>query len=142
MVSARSASPTVDPSTLLRLLPKYDYGWAGFNEAANKAHIDTALPNKLFEYLAAGLPVLTLNHRALKRFLRERGLGIALDSPADLADELSRRDIGKLRRRVSAARYEFTVEANASGPAALYRSLLKQSEEPAARLSLSRTPSG
>jgi len=133
---------TVDPSTLLGLLSKYDYGWAGFNEAMNKPHIDTALPNKLFEYLAAGLPVLTLNHRALKRFLRERGLGIALDSPADLAGELSRRDIDKLRRRVSAARYEFTVEANAGGPAALYRSLLEQSEEPSARLSLSRTPSG
>ncbi|MBA2616324.1 MAG: glycosyltransferase [Actinobacteria bacterium] len=133
---------TVDPSTLLRLLPRYDYGWAGFNEAANKPHIDTALPNKLFEYLAAGLPVLTLNHRALKRFVRERGLGIALDSPADLLGELSRRDIGKLRRRVSATRHEFTVEANAGGPVALYQRLLEQPEEPAARLSLSRTPSG
>jgi glycosyltransferase involved in cell wall biosynthesis len=134
---------TLDPATLLRTLPRYDFGWAGFNEALNKPHIDTSLPNKLFEYLAAGLPVLTLGHRAIKRFLRERGLGICLDSPADLPTELARRDLAKLRSRVSAARYDFTVEANVDRVVALYDRVLAEAEEPAARGAFgSRVPSG
>ena len=109
---------------LLGRLPEYDFGWAGFNDGLNKAHIDTALPNKLFEYLACGLPVLTLGHRALRRFLRERGLGIALGSPADLGAELARRDLEKLRARVVAARPTMTVEANIGTIVALYDDLV------------------
>ena len=114
----------LDPPALMKTLPRYDFGWAGFNESLNKPHIDTALPNKLFEYLAAGLPVLTLGHRALKRFLRERGLGICLASPSDLPRELERRNLAKLRRRVSSGRYDFTVEANSARVAALYERVL------------------
>jgi hypothetical protein len=60
---------TLRPADLMRELPAYDFGWAGFNAGLNAAHLDTALPNKAFEYLAAGLPVLTFGHRALSRFL-------------------------------------------------------------------------
>jgi glycosyltransferase involved in cell wall biosynthesis len=114
---------TVDPATLLRRLPRYDFGWAGFNDGLNAAHIDTALPNKLFEYLACGLPVVALRHRAIARFLGERGLGIALDSPADLATELERLDVRELRKRVAAARASLTVEANVGSVVELYERL-------------------
>ena len=114
---------TVDPATLLSRLPRYDFGWAGFNDGLNAAHLDTALPNKLFESLACGLPVLALRHRAIARFLGERGLGLALDSPADLASELARAEIGRLRRRVAAARTSLTVEANTGSVVDLYERL-------------------
>ena len=120
---------TVDPHRLLRLLPRYDFGWAGFNMTLNGPHIDTALPNKAFDYLASGLPVLTLNHRALRRLLREHGWGISLDSPEDLGRELARRDLDKLRRRVAAARSDLTVEANIERVAELYEKVV--SETPA-----------
>jgi glycosyltransferase involved in cell wall biosynthesis len=115
---------TVDPATLLRALSRYDYGWAGFNNGLNSAHIDTALPNKLFEYLGAGLPVLTLGHTAIRRFLRTRGLGIALASPTELAPELARRDLEKLRRRVAGARHTLTIEANIQGVADIYENVI------------------
>jgi glycosyltransferase involved in cell wall biosynthesis len=111
---------TLEPAALLRVLPKYDFGWAGFNAELNAAHVDTALPNKLFEYLACGLPVLTLGHEAIARFLRERGLGICLNRIAGLAPELARRDVEELRRRVAAARHDLTVEANVYRLAELY----------------------
>jgi glycosyltransferase involved in cell wall biosynthesis len=102
---------TLTPSALLKTLPRYDLGWAGFNEELNAPHLDTALPNKAFEYIGCGLPVLTLRHRALSRFLAERGLGLSLDSVEDLGAVLENIDLPELRRRVAAARFEFTFES-------------------------------
>lgn len=119
-----SVHETIDPYRLMRVLPRYDFGWAGFNTTLNGPHVDTALPNKVFDYLASGLPVLTLKHRALRRLLRERGLGISLGRPEDLGPELARCDLEELRRRVAAARAELTVEANVERLAELYEAVV------------------
>ncbi len=112
---------TLPAGALLRELAGYDFGWAGFNSALNGPHLDTALPNKLYEYLACGLPVITLEHRALRRTLREEGAGIALDRVEDLAAALAETDAGALRARIMAARERFTVEHEIERIAALYR---------------------
>ena len=114
---------TLPATELLRRLAGYDFGWAGFNAGLNGAHLDTALPNKLYEYLGCGLPVITLQHRALRRMLHEEGVGIALDRVEDLAAALAAADVSTLRDRVAAARERFTVEAQIGRIAALYREL-------------------
>ena len=86
----------------------------------NRAHIDTALPNKLYEYLGCGLPVVTLGHRALRRMLREDGVGVALDDVTDLAAALASVDVAALRQRVAERRGRYTVEAQIGRVAALY----------------------
>ena len=109
------------PATaLLRELVHYDFGWAGFNAGLNGAHLDTALPNKLYEYLGCGLPVITLQHRALRRMLGEEGVGIALDDVGGLASALASADVAGLRRRVAERRESYTVEAQIARIAALY----------------------
>ena len=55
----------LSPEVLLQVLPHHDFGWAGFNGGANGAHLETLVPNKLYEYAACGLPAVTLRHRAL-----------------------------------------------------------------------------
>jgi glycosyltransferase involved in cell wall biosynthesis len=112
--------PTLEPAALMRVLPGYDAGWAGFNAGRNGAHLDTALPNKAFEYIAAGLPVLTLQHKALARFVTEEGLGVVLSSPHELAARLRALDLAELRRRAAEARARLTVEANIGGILSLY----------------------
>jgi glycosyltransferase involved in cell wall biosynthesis len=114
---------TLPPSALLRRLAGYDLGWAGFNDTLNAAHLDTALPNKVFEYIGCGLPVVTLRHRALSRFLEERGLGISLDGVDDFARVLETIDLPELRRRVTAARYEFTFESKVAELRELYEAV-------------------
>jgi glycosyltransferase involved in cell wall biosynthesis len=114
---------TLPPSRLLGALPEYDFGWAGFNSALNGAHLDTCLPNKVYEYLGCGLPVLTLKHRALSRLVGDGGLGLSLATLDDLVAHLSAVDVVELRRRIAAARLELTVEANIHRLAELYEAI-------------------
>jgi glycosyltransferase involved in cell wall biosynthesis len=112
---------TLPAAELLQVLPDYDFGWAGFNSTLNGPHLDTALPNKLYEYLGCGLPVITLDHRALRRMLLAEGVGIALDRVEDLATALAAVDASALRDRIARARRRFTVEHEIERIAALYR---------------------
>lgn len=116
----------VPPSELMALLPAYDWGWAGFNATINRAHIDTALPNKAFEYLGCGLPILTLPHAALARFVTTERVGIVLDRPGDAAAAVRAADVVALRRRVADVRHRFTAEHNAQRLTALYGELVTQ----------------
>jgi glycosyltransferase involved in cell wall biosynthesis len=114
---------TLPPSRLLAALPAYDFGWAGFNSALNGAHLDTCLPNKFYEYVGCGLPVLTLGHRALSRLVVDGGLGLSLATLDDLVGQLSAIDVVELRCRIAAARLELTVEANIHRLAELYEAV-------------------
>lgn len=117
------AHPTLPPSRLLRALPAYDFGWAGFNSSLNGAHLDTCLPNKAYEYIGCGLPILTLRHRALSQLVGENGLGLSLATFDDLVGQLSAVDMVELRRRVAAVRLELTVEAHIHSLAELYEAV-------------------
>lgn len=112
---------TLEPAALLRELPRYDIGWAAFNTGLNAAHLDTALPNKAFEYLASGLPIAAGPHLALRRLVAEHGVGIAVDDPRALARLLDEADLPALRARVAEHRHRFTVEGRIASLVDLYR---------------------
>jgi len=112
---------TREPAALLRELQNYDVGWAAFNTGLNAAHLDTALPNKAFEYLASGLPIAVGPHRALERLVRDHGVGIVVERPEDLAGRLRDADLGALRARAADSRRRFTVEGHIGALVALYR---------------------
>jgi Glycosyltransferase Family 4 len=111
---------TLPRSRLLAALPHYDFGWAGFNSALNGAHLDTCLPNKAYEYVGCGLPVLTLRHRALTRLVGDGHFGLSLATLDDLLAQLAAADVVAMRSRIATARLELTVEANIHRLAALY----------------------
>jgi glycosyltransferase involved in cell wall biosynthesis len=115
---------TLEPAALLRELPGYDLGWAAFNAGLNAAHLDTALPNKAFEYLASGLPVAAGPHRALRRLVEDEGVGFVVPDPGGLAATLGRVDLDGLRGRVAERRHRFTVEAHIDDLIAFYRAVV------------------
>ncbi len=112
---------TLRPADLLRALPAYDVGWAAFNTGLNAAHLDTALPNKAFEYLASGLPIAAGRHRALERLIAENGVGVVVDDARDLAGALAEIGLPALRARVAERRRHFTVEGHIGALVDLYR---------------------
>ncbi len=112
---------THEPAALLRALPAYDVGWTAFNTGLNAAHLDTALPNKAFEYLASGLPIAVGPHRALERLVADHGVGIVVEHPGDLAEQLNESDLPALRVRVAEQRHQFTVEGHVGALVELYR---------------------
>lgn len=82
----------------LRRLPEYDVGVVP--HLAN-AHSHTTVPNKLFDYMAAGLAVIATDARPLARIVRERecGLAVASGDAADMARAIdAMRDAGRRER--------------------------------------------
>jgi len=101
------------PKTLLEEITQYDYGWAGFNfNDKNAKHLDVVLPNKAFEYIACGLPVLTFPHKTLKEFLERNKVGLVFDNLEEMISKLKDERTEIIRRNVLRIRYKFTVEKN------------------------------
>jgi glycosyltransferase involved in cell wall biosynthesis len=113
--------PTLEPAALLRGLPAYDVGWAVFNPRLNAAHLDTALPNKAFEYLASGLAIAAGPHRALRRLVEDHGVGVVVEDLADLPEVITEAPLPELRRRALEDRRRFTVEGHIGELVALYQ---------------------
>lgn len=104
----------LDQRSLLQEITQYDYGWAGFNvNKKNERHMDVALPNKIMEYLACGLPVLAFHHKTIKNFVNEHEVGLIfndLDKMIDLLEDSER--VKRIRKNVLDSRYKFTIEQN------------------------------
>lgn len=98
------------PIQLMEELTQYDLGWAGFNTTKNSMHTDTVLTNKLFDYIGAGLPVLSFAHKSQKRFLESNGLGIIINDPNELDVLQNSSHLNTLMNNVKQKRFSFTME--------------------------------
>jgi glycosyltransferase involved in cell wall biosynthesis len=114
------------PKKLFDEITQYDFGWSGFNDTLNRVHLDTVLPNKLFEYIACGLPVIGFQHKSLQHFLETQRLGLVIDTVSGLANRLRAPQIAAMRENVRARRWNFTVEANIGSIVNIYRQLCNE----------------
>lgn len=70
-------------------MTKYDYGLIPFiPPEEERDHFDTMLPNKVFDYLAAGLPVIVPNSISMVRFVKEHGCGLILGELDELRSQI------------------------------------------------------
>ena len=70
--------PTVTSRELVRSLARFDVGIVYVDEGFGPIR-DTMRPNKLYEYLAAGLPVVANRGRELEQYLREKEAGFVFE---------------------------------------------------------------
>ena len=73
---------------LLEKLQQYDYGLVPRPPDRNSINNGFALPNKLFDYLAAGLPVLARNTESISRFIKKNKIGVIFEDVKDLVSNI------------------------------------------------------
>ncbi len=121
--------PPVPPEALLSHTAQADVGVSLLEDSCDNHRL--ALPNKLFEYVAAGLPVVVADLPEAARLVRAREIGFPAD-PADpaavaaaLRTALASRDDEGLRRRLAGAAAELNWEREKERLLALYEGLGK-----------------
>jgi glycosyltransferase involved in cell wall biosynthesis len=123
--------PPVALAGLLSYTAQADVGVSLLEDTCENHRL--ALPNKLFEYLAAGLPVVVSDLPELSRLVGERGVGWTTDpgDPADIARALELaledRDDPALHERVRAAAAELNWPHERSRLTGLYERLQQRS---------------
>ena len=91
---------------LLRHLTQFDWGWYGQTDDSQQIH--TTLPNKMFDYLAAGLPVCVIHAEAAGRFVEHHNIGVHIQRPEEIVSVRQR--LLDLRPHIWQRRFEFTRE--------------------------------
>lgn len=77
------------PQNLIQEMTKYDIGLAVFNVTQrNKVFLDTAFPNKIWDYLGADLPILFADLLSFRKFADESGTGKILDINGNIKKQL------------------------------------------------------
>jgi len=87
---------------------------------------DMALPNKLFEFLHAGLPMVVSDCRAVAQFVTEHGLGrvFRAGDPVDLADAMRAVLASPPRPDTTALRREYCWQGQEPHLVGVYQELL------------------
>ena len=94
---------------LIQRLARHDWGFVG-SPMPSLAWAKT-LPNKIYEYFAAGLPVIVMNAEQCRPFC-DAGMGVYCESVAEVADLVRSADAEPLRAAVRELRAQFTMEAS------------------------------
>jgi len=78
------------PDELLTQLTQFDAGIICFNilHERQRPAVDLAVPNKLFEYMAAGLPVISKDLKTLHSLIDQYQCGIIFETAQDIKDQL------------------------------------------------------
>lgn len=102
--------------TMIAQMSRYDWGLVGSDvKCSQRKH---AMPNKLFEYMAAGLPVIVLNAEEAGKFVEEHGFGVYLDNFEDIRKIYLQHE--KYKRNVLEKRHMFTMESQIPDILSLY----------------------
>lgn len=110
-------------SDLIKSMGHHDWGVVG--NVDSYKDWDVALPNKLFEYLAGGIPVAVINARQAGYFVRRYKVGIEVKSLEELKKRWNER--AKCQSNVMKFRRQFCMENHIGKLEEMYKCLLQRS---------------
>ncbi len=99
----------VSPDTLIEVLTQFDFGIIPWNmEKGNVRFLSSTIANKLFEYLAAGLPVAAADITSYRDFFKKNPVGITFSSIEDFHSKID--NLLKIKSEMKGKKVEFTYE--------------------------------
>ena len=105
---------------LIRVLGSHDWGLVGNLNSYQEWEL--AMPNKLFEYISACVPVVAMNAGECSKIIEEYGLGITVNSLEELTERWGEhRDY---RKSVVQNRFKLSMDDNIHKLEELYRNFL------------------
>lgn len=104
---------------MMKQLSRYDWGLCG--HAGDYPQWQKAMPNKLFEYIAAGIPVISINAHEVSELVAREGLGVVCGSVEEIAKTMRDRQARReLAENVEDRRGRFVMEKQVSRIEELY----------------------
>lgn len=105
---------------LLPHVTRHDWGLVG--NAYHTPQWEKTSPNKLFEYLASGVPVVGMNAKWCEEFIKEHDIGIVVGSIQELAERWSEHT--EKRKTVAKRRMDFCMDNYIGGLLKFYEEVL------------------
>jgi len=109
-----------DYKTLLKQISRHDWGLVG--NLIDSPQWQQTLPNKLYDYIASGVPPVCINAKESSEAVEGLGLGITVDSLNELAERWA--EHRECRNNIWKRRRDLAMDYNNSELKGLYRSLL------------------
>lgn len=105
---------------LLQSLTRHDWGLVGNISPTSQWKV--ALPNKLFEYMAASVPIVAINAKESGQFLRKHDIGMEVKSIQELKERWSEHE--EFRKNLIKKRQQFTMNAHIHKLEKLYKKVM------------------
>lgn len=110
----------VAPHELIRKLGSHNYGLLG-NIDVHEAW-KYAMPNKLFDYLAGGVPIIAMNAPLAGKFIEEHGFGMNITDPGEIKELWPKHR--EYRKNIALKRFDWCMDNHIYKVLELYEKLL------------------
>ena len=104
----------------MKSLGRHDWGLVG--NTVRTGQWEVAMPNKLFEYMACGVPVVSMNAKVCANFVQESDVGISVEGPEELGERWA--EHREKRKNVIKHRRAWMMESHIGKLEEFYRGLV------------------
>jgi phenylacetate-coenzyme A ligase PaaK-like adenylate-forming protein/Flp pilus assembly protein TadD/glycosyltransferase involved in cell wall biosynthesis len=119
----------LSPKEIIEQMTQYDFGIIPFNlEKGNKRFLDSTIANKLFEYLAAGLPVIASPLETYIDYFKKTPVGITFENIQDIIENIPR--LKEIAEKTDFSKQIFTYEGEIGRFEQFYREIMGQAARP------------
>jgi len=125
----------VSPKKIMEEMTQYDFGIIPFNiEKGNKRFLDSTIANKLFEYLASGLPVVASPLKSYINYFQQNKVGITFNNVQDIIDNIDL--LKNMTETVDFSQHVYTFEKEIHKVEEFYEQVIKNTPRRVATLSV------